>query len=257
MMKFGIYYYPKKEEAKKFAKKTEKWLKKKNFNTKVNKLDRNIKIGIVFGGDGTILYVSNRIAKRKLDIPIIRVNFGEVGYLTNVSPENIHSYLSKIIHKKAYRIIKRSRVKATLYRNNKKIFSSSGLNEIVIERTSTKPIKVGIKSEIEKINEIKLGCDGIIFSTKTGSTAYNASAGGKIPKDENSLAITIVCKTNRNIFLPPIVSFDNETMIRTTILPENLPRNGRLVVDGRAVKLKQNDEIVISKSKTKTLFIEF
>lgn len=257
MMKFGIYYYPKKEEAKKFAKKTEKWLKKNNFSTQVNELDRDIKIGIVFGGDGTILYVSNRIAKRKLDIPIIRVNFGKIGYLTNVSPKKIRNYLSKIINEKAYHIVKRSRVKATLYRNNKKIFSSSGLNEIVIERTLTKPIKIGIKSETEKINEIRLGCDGIIFSTKTGSTAYNASAGGKIPKNENSLAITVVCKTNKNIFLPPIVTFDNETTIRTTILPENLPRNGRLVVDGREVRLKQNDEIVISKSKTKTLFIEF
>ena len=131
---------------------------------------------IVLGGDGTILSVSRIVGGKK--IPIIGINMGNLGFITEVPRTEVFECLEEIFSGR-YEIEERSMLKAEIFRDGDIISKYLGLNDIVIGK--------GIMAKISDFDLIinstyvsTIKADGIIISTPTGSTAYNLSAGGPI-----------------------------------------------------------------------------
>jgi len=149
----------------------------------------------VIGGDGTLLSVAEPCAKR--DIPIIGINRGSLGFLTTFSCDEACEYLPKIINGE-YTTSKRSLLEASVDGGP----SQLALNDVVIKDTTTANVlSLEVKSRQGLITDYL--CDGLIFATPTGSTAYNLSAGGPLIQPEASVfAMTPICAhslSNRSI----------------------------------------------------------
>lgn len=131
---------------------------------------------IVVGGDGTILEVAARASLK--DIPIVGVNLGRLGFLTDIEPIELEDALYKLIHND-YHIEERMMLQATIHNQlgEQNIFYA--LNEINVTRGNFSRLvefKITINGALSDIYP----ADGIIVATPTGSTAYNLSAGGPI-----------------------------------------------------------------------------
>jgi NAD+ kinase len=249
-LEIGISYDMEKPKARKLAKKLEGWLKQKEIDV-FDWLSRSQKVVITLGGDGLILHTANQIARINLEIPIIRINFGTKGFLTNVKPSETFRRLEEFLEGR-YILTKRTRIEAVILRNGTEQTMADALNEITIERTITRAVNFPIMINSKKI---KRRGDGIIFSTRTGSTAYNLSARGPILTDaeEKKIVLTVVCPTDQEnsfYFVRPANS-----VFKIGPMPEN---SVRVVADGDELpKLLADDVVIIRKSPKSTVFVEF
>lgn len=247
-MVIGIFYH-KNPGAKEFAKRIRAWLKKKGKRCVFNKV-KGIKIAVVLGGDGTILHVADRIAKKGLLVPIIRVNFGTTGFLTNVEPEDVFDRLTEYLKKKNHIFIKKSRIEVAVKRKRKIVFRKDVLNEAVVKKLNVGITLFTIKLEDE---EIRQRGDGLILATKTGSTAYNRSASGSMLVRENKMVATMICPVDG----PWSKALDlNES---TEIVVKNFQKgNACLVLDNKMImELSPEDSLIVKKSKNFNIFVEF
>lgn len=263
-MKIGLFCNKKRDEktmeAKKLARKAEAYLKKngqETFFDLSDKIAKKLDLAILFGGDGLILYAANRLAPYK--VPIFRVNFGIRGFLTNIEPADIFSSLEEILNGD-YHIEERNRITAEVFYGNKVREKIDALNEIAIggiNRTVYLRMEVWQKY---KIFTAETYGDGLLVSTKTGSTAYNMNAGGATLLTEDNFSIV----SNNGFFRSEslkmhiksfVAAADSEFRIQMTNRNKlNLPF---VVADGqRGYKLKKEDCVIIKNSLTKTLFME-
>ena len=191
--------------------------------TEAKKLFEESDILISIGGDGTLLSLSRR--SYRYNKPILGINAGNLGFLTDVKLDEIEEFIDKIFQEE-YRIEERMLLDVTLHSkiNNKSLIA---FNDIVLSRSSIEGM-VNVNayvtsrtSHMEKKHLNRYCGDGVIVSTPTGSTAYNLSAGGPIvyPLTE-AIIITPICPhslTERPLVLPADfkISFEsqNETII--------------------------------------------
>ena len=146
---------------------------------------------IVFGGDGTLLNASRKYLDS--EIPILGINMGNLGFLTDIKVENFEKSLSSIINGN-YVIEERNLVSAEF--NNNHIY---GLNEVVIHSGSYAQLMRYRLTVNEKI-VYEQRSDGLIIATPTGSTGYNLSSGGPIMLPETpSILITPIAAHNLNV----------------------------------------------------------
>lgn len=158
---------------------------------------------IVLGGDGTMLQAAWDV--RKMNIPLIGVNLGTLGYLAEVEPAGLEAALDQLM---AGQVLSESRMML-----NGKVFSQDGsitedwsLNDIVISRCGAlQVIKMNIYVNGQFLKDYS--ADGVIVTTPTGSTGYNLSAGGPIAEPSSRLIImTPICPhtlSSRSIILSP------------------------------------------------------
>ncbi|MBF0541245.1 MAG: NAD(+)/NADH kinase [Nitrospirae bacterium] len=203
-----------------------------------------IDIMVVLGGDGTMLSAA-RVAAPK-EIPILGVNLGGLGFITEISKDSLYPSLEKIING-VCNIEERLMLTANIYREGSIIAEHIALNDIVINKGSLTRI-FDIETFIEHTYVTTYKADGLIISTPTGSTAYNLSAGGPILYPTlNCIVITPICPhtlTNR-----PIVINDDQT-IELTFKPQD---DVLLTLDGQTgIALQPRDMVEIKKSKFKT-----
>lgn len=156
----------------------------------VGKIPANTECIIILGGDGTIIHAASSIAK--LDIPILGVNVGNLGYLTDVEAHDVFDALDKLICDK-YNISERLMIKGIVMRDKEILHEGRVLNDIVVGRDGFSRI-IGLNVFINgELMETMRG-DGVIISTPTGSTGYNLSAGGPVIKpDTKAMVITPIC----------------------------------------------------------------
>ena len=157
---------------------------------------------VVLGGDGTLLSVARLLTDR--DIPVLGVNIGGMGFLTEVSVEECYRFFEDILAQR-FEVERRMRLHATFYRNGASALDSAVLNDVVINKAAIARI-VDLEVTIDGLPLTTYRADGLIIATATGSTAYNLSAGGPIvyPTAETIL-LTPICEfslTNRSIVLP-------------------------------------------------------
>jgi len=192
------------------------------------------------GGDGTLLGVLE--AALESGSAVLGVNMGKLGFLATFNESEAAKDLPGLIQGK-YAIAERSVLRCTTAQGE----SVYGLNDIVLKETQGSGlIRLQVASNGSPVSEYH--CDGLIFSTPTGSTAYNLSAGGPIigPK-VSAIAMTPICPHtlgNRSVI------FDNST--RITVASGDTGTCPRITVDGR-IRFKPNDnfpvEIVVAKRK--------
>ena len=195
---------------------------------------------IVFGGDGTLLASARRYLK--FNIPILGINMGTVGFLTDIKIEDFESVIKDIIDGNC-KIEERNLVSATF--NNTTVY---GLNEIVIHSGAYTQLMRYRLSVNEKV-VYEQRSDGLIIATPTGSTAYALSAGGPIIHPELDVW-TILPMLPQSISSRPFVISSNEE-VKINLLRGPL-ESAKICADGQEdISTPYLEDIKISKMKDK------
>ena len=203
---------------------------------------------IVFGGDGTLISVA-RIAP-ELAVPILGVNVGDLGFLTEITAPELFSELGDILDGR-FKLDERMAVRARVSGAQRKAKTFFAVNDFVINKAAIARM-IGIKTFVDDAFVAKFRGDGLIIATPTGSTAYSLAAGGPILHPSmNVILLSPICPhtlTNRPIVVP-----DN------VVIKAQLFSGGQeviLTIDGQdAVPLFDGDEVLIYKAMEKLRLI--
>jgi NAD+ kinase len=196
---------------------------------------------IVLGGDGTLLSVARQVKGR--DVPILGVNLGGLGFLTEVSLEELPAMLASVL-KGGYRVSNRIMLDVTVRRNDENVFNLSVLNDAVITKDALARI-IDIETYVDGEYLATYRADGLVCSTPTGSTGYSLAAGGPILHPSlKHVVVTPICPhmlTNRPIILP------EEASIKALLL--SMDERVILTLDGQiGFPLQYGDEVIVKKS---------
>jgi NAD+ kinase len=159
---------------------------------------------VVLGGDGTLLSMADCVAAAGRSVPILGVNFGSLGFLTEVTLPELHASLEATLLGTAA-IDARLMLRSTAERRGRTFASHVALNDVVITKGArSRMIDLSVWVGEEFVTRVK--ADGLIVATPTGSTAYNLSAGGPIVQPSvDALVLTPIAPhtlTNRPIIIP-------------------------------------------------------
>ena len=196
-------------------------------------------IVLSMGGDGTFLKAASHVGNK--NIPILGINTGRLGFLADVSPEELEETFEDI-YKNNYKIEDRSVLQVTSEGQPLKS-TPFGLNEIaVLKRDSSSMIT--IHTSINGAYLTTYQADGLVIATPTGSTAYSLSIGGPvIVPHSNTIAITPVAPHSLNI--RPIVINDDWEI---TLDVESRSHNFLVAIDGRSETCREGTRLVIRKA---------
>ncbi len=171
-----------------------------------NRLPDEVAMIIVLGGDGTFLSVARLTEGR--DVPLLGVNLGGLGFLTEVTQEQVFETLGEIFEGN-YGVGERLLLQAQVHRDDERIAEYRALNDVVINKGALARI-ISLETYVNGAYVNTFAADGIIISTPTGSTAYNLAAGGPILSPElGAIIINPICPhtlTNRPLVLPEDVT---------------------------------------------------
>lgn len=213
-------------------------------------LDESFDLFISVGGDGTILKSVNYI--RDLDIPVVGINTGRLGFLATVNKEEIRSTIARILNNE-YSISERSLLCIKTEPEEKDLCTNNfALNEIAVSRKNTTSM-ITIETWLDDEYLTAYWADGLIVSTPTGSTGYSLSCGGPvITPSTKALAITPIAPHNLNA--RPLIIKDNTKIV--------LKVSGReddylVSMDSRIASLKNNTTVIIEKAPFKIKMVEF
>ena len=141
-------------------------------------LPNEVDLVIVLGGDGTLLAMAARIAQAGRDIPILGVNFGSLGFLTEIRINELTVALERVLDGTAV-FDERAMLETDAYRNGKLSDSRIALNDVVFTKAAlSRMIELSVSVSGGFVTRVK--ADGLIIASATGSTAYNLAAGGPI-----------------------------------------------------------------------------
>ncbi len=156
---------------------------------------------IVLGGDGTLISVARLVGEQ--NVPIVGVNLGRLGFLTEITRDELPEMLERLIADD-YQVSDRMMLDAFIHRNDKVVGKFTVLNDVVINKGALARI-IDMETYVDGRHLTSYKADGLIISTPTGSTGYNLAAGGPIIYPNiNSLLITPICPhmlTNRPIMV--------------------------------------------------------
>jgi NAD+ kinase len=258
MMKIGVFIKPNEPRAVAVANEIARWAADKNIELLVDSRAKTIPEGaqpvseiemacdcgliVALGGDGTMLGVARAIGG--CGTPVLGVNLGTLGYLTEFSAEAAVPALDDFL-KGEYEITHRMMIDWQVLRAGERIGSGSALNDVVVNKaTLARMIEIDFSASDAPVTTYR--ADGLIVATPTGSTAYNLSAGGPIIYPSvGAIAIAPICPhtlTNRPLILPDTADIKLE-----------LKTHGQEVMiasDGQVtVQLQVGDVIEIKKSE--------
>ena len=206
----------------------------------ISQTGETIDFALSVGGDGTFLTTAALVGH--LDIPILGINCGHLGYLAEVQTEGIDAVLDQLITNN-YTIEQRRMLEVTCQQEGK-IVSPFALNEVAILKSGlSSMITVDVTLNGEFLHNYK--ADGLLIATPTGSTAYNLSVGGPLLDPHvNAIILTPVATHSLNI-RPLVVLDDSKIDLKIS------SRNGNylLSVDGRSQVLNQDLQLHIERSQ--------
>ena len=159
---------------------------------------------VVMGGDGTLIGMAGRIAHAGVDVPIVGVNFGSLGFLTEITLPELYPTLEAVLAGRAS-IDERMMLQAQTLRAGKVSAERLVLNDVVITRAAmSRIIELSVSVDGNPVMQVR--ADGLITATPTGSTAYNLAAGGPIAHPAvDAILLTPIAPhmlTNRPLVIP-------------------------------------------------------
>jgi NAD+ kinase len=206
---------------------------------------------IVLGGDGTLLSASRLVADAHCDVPIFGVNLGSLGFMAEVSLDELYDNLEKAI---AGKLATEDRIMltASVLRDGRRLSQYRVLNDAVINKGALARM-MELKVSVNDGHLTTLRADGLIIATPTGSTAYSLSAGGPIVHPTlHCFVVTPICPhtlSNRPIAVP-----DN---VVVTVCLTSQSEDVLLTLDGQiGFPLMPNDVVEIKKSRFKMKMIK-
>jgi NAD+ kinase len=161
---------------------------------------RGAELVIVLGGDGSLLRAAE--FSRPAAVPLIGVNLGHVGFLAEAEPEGLADTVDRVVARE-YLVEERMTIDVIVLSNGAEIAATWALNEASVEKAARERM-VEVITEVDGRPLSRWGCDGVVCSTPTGSTAYAFSAGGPVvwPEVEALLMVPISAHA---LFAPPMV----------------------------------------------------
>lgn len=204
-------------------------------------LARQVDLLVVFGGDGTMLQAAREIAGSQT--PMLGINIGGLGFLTAVPSPELPKALKQVWNGE-FKFESRALIEVTGKFDGEQI-AHRALNDIVISRGITsRLIELDVRVDGESLTRYR--CDGLIFSSPTGSTAYSLAAGGAVAfPTADVMALTPICPhtlTNRSLIMPMSVTI--EVRIITPKPATILSADGQMVCE-----LTTGDLITIKRSR--------
>jgi NAD+ kinase len=242
--KAGIILKRSSSKPRKIAKELITWLADKGIDTVVDSVDKDLDVLIILGGDGTLLRVAGKASR--YEIPVMGINLGGLGFLTAVAAKERFEALELLLAGKML-IEKRILLKTRLLEKSKNSSKNYqyALNDIVINKGDIDQIiRMSTWSDQEFITTYK--ADGLIFSTPTGSTAYNLSSGGPIVQPALAcILVTPICPfmlESRPVLLSPDVTLVTQLAGKAD--------NVKVIVDGRfAWNMVENSQLEVKTAK--------
>lgn len=203
---------------------------------------------VVIGGDGTLLGSARRAAP--LDIPILGVNIGRIGFLTEVDAPDLFFALDRLLAGE-YRIDARMMLEARVYREGRCVEQSIALNDAVVTKGAFARL-IFLETYVNGEYVTTYPADGLIVATPTGSTAYSLSAGGPlVSPDLDLLLVTPICP--HSLWARPLlIRADREVKIYVNSQKEEV----MLTCDGQhGFRLEEHDTVIVTRSPFKARFI--
>ena len=192
---------------------------------------------VVLGGDGTILRGAE-IARRQ-DIPILGINLGHVGFLAEVEKPTLVEIAESIVTK-GFVSENRMVLKYSVLRSGAVVSTGWALNEVTVERDGTTMVELFVQIDERPLS--RWGCDGLICSTPTGSTAYAFSAGGPVLWPEIDALVLLPISAHALFARPMVVSPTSEIVVEIESSDALLSGDSL-----RKFALKTGDQVQISK----------
>lgn len=206
-----------------------------------DELPRQCDLVVVLGGDGTLIGMADRIAHAGADVPILGVNFGSLGFLTEITLPELYESLESVLNGTAH-IDERLMLRARIRRGGAPYVDRLALNDVVITKGALSRI-IDLAVAIGDQPVMRVRADGLIIASPTGSTAYNLAAGGPIVHPAvDALLLTPIAPhmlTNRPIVIP--------ASVEVRVQPAQGASNDELYVtiDGQFGHPLQADDVVL------------
>ncbi len=204
---------------------------------------------IVLGGDGTLLSVARQVWNK--NIPILGVNLGGLGFLTEITLEELYAVLEKVVQDD-FEVNEREVLNAGVIRRGIRIAEFIVLNDAVINKGALARI-IDLETTINGEYLSTFRSDGLIISTPTGSTAYNLSAGGPIVYPSlHTIIITPICP--HTLTIRPIIIPDD---VKIRALLKSRDEEVTLTLDGQqGFTLEFEDVVEVGKAEGRILLIK-
>lgn len=211
-------------------------------------LPKHVDLIVVLGGDGSLLGMANRIARAGVDIPILGINFGSLGFLTEVTLDQIEPALEGAVDGTAP-IEERMTLRGRVMRAGEPVDDRLAINDIVVNRGSlSRIIDMSITIDGQLVTHVR--ADGIVVTTPTGSTAYNLAAGGPIVHPAVDALVVTPIAPHTLTYRPIVIPGASEVRIKPLI--EGSSDELYATFDGQhGVPLISGDEIVMAKASEK------
>ncbi len=207
--------------------------------------DESMDFAVALGGDGTMLSAARKFADQ--NIPVIGINMGKFGFLTETTMKQCHETLTDVLEGR-YTISERMMLSAVLERDGNIVHETTGLNDVVVSRTClSRLLTIEFRVDGESVNTYR--ADGLIVATPVGSTAHSLSAGGPIVYPGiHGFVVSPICPhtlSNRPIIVPPDAELE--------IQPCDYAEPPALTVDGQVFTPLEEDDVVRVRKSTKEL----
>ncbi|TKB11222.1 NAD(+)/NADH kinase [Desulforhopalus sp. IMCC35007] len=232
------------KKAQDYAQTLTRWLGEKQILSQMEIITPELDLIIVLGGDGTLLHIAETAARHA--IPVLGINLGNLGFLTEFREDETFTAIEKILHNKV-RIEHRLMLKTRLISSRANSESRYALNDIVISKNvSDRLLNLSTCADNEYITTYR--ADGLIFSSPTGSTAYNLSAGGPLVYPGlATITVTPICPfmlSSRPIILPA------HKQLTTTYEVQDKQERAQIIIDGQPfMEMEPNDKLEVSTAK--------
>ena len=188
--------------------------------------EADLELAVVLGGDGTILKAAELV--RNSQTPLLGINLGHVGFLAESEKNEISSTISRVVAKD-YLVTERMTLDVAVKLDGKEVYRTWALNEATVEKSARERM-LEVVIEVDGRPLSSFGCDGIVVSTPTGSTAYAFSGGGPVVWPSVD-ALLMVPLSAHALFARPLVISPN-SLVAVEVLQRSAGA-GVLWCDGR------------------------
>ncbi len=216
----------------------------KKFNTHIlNREDllKTIDLAIVVGGDGTFLDIARNVVED--EIPILGINLGRLGFLTDISPKSLIKTLDEIFADN-YKIEHRNLLQVKITKKNTELFRQIAFNDVVLHKSES-PRMVEFETFIDGRFFNSQRADGMIIATPTGSTAYSLSAGGPILDPSLNVISLVSINPHTMSNRPVVVSGDSVIQIKPHT---NCSGTASIICDGQiSYPFNSEHEVIIKR----------
>lgn len=186
-----------------------------------------VELMVVFGGDGTILRAAEFVVP--LGVPLLGVNLGHVGFLAELESHDVHQLVQRVADRQ-YFVEERLTLEVEVTSNDgEEMWSSFAVNEVSLEKAAREKM-LDVLVEIDELPVSRWGCDGMLVSTPTGSTAYAFSLGGPVIWPDVK-AFLVVPMAAHALFARPLV-LDPDSLVDLT-LSSQFAAHATVWCDGR------------------------